>query len=80
MVKEAVKEVKQAKSNAVAFTKHLSGTIVALSLLGLGGYAAYLGHYKTQLRIGTIALLFAGAINAIVGCVVLYRVLMHRES
>ncbi len=75
-----VKEVKKSASNSVEFTKHLSGVAVALSLLSLGGYAAYLGRYKTQLAISTVALLFAGAVNVIVGCVVLYRVLMRKEA
>lgn len=75
-----VKEVKQAKSNAVEFSKHLAGTLVALSLLSLGAYAVWDGRYKTKLAIGSVALLFAGAVNVIVGCVILYRVLMHKEG
>lgn len=75
-----VKEVKQARSNAVEFSKHLGGVVVALSLLSLGAFAAYEGRYKTKLTICAAALLFAGAINVIVGGVVLYRVLMHKEG
>jgi hypothetical protein len=72
-----MKQAKKAKSNVFEFSKHLSGVIVALSLLSMGAYAAYLGHYKTRLVIYAGALLFGGAINALVGLVALYRTLMH---
>lgn len=75
-----VKEVKQAKSNAVVFTKQLAGTLVAVSLLGQASYAVYQGEHKVKLAIGVSALLFSAAVSALVGCIVLYRVLMHKEA
>jgi hypothetical protein len=73
-----VKEVKQAKSNAVVFTKQLAGTAVAISLLGLGAYAVYQGEHKTKMAIAVTGLLFSAAVNILVGSIVFYKVLMNK--
>lgn len=72
-----IQKAKEVKSNTVEFSKKLAGMIVAVSLLALGAYAVYLGHFKTHEAVYTIALLFAGAINMLVGLCALYKALMH---
>jgi hypothetical protein len=49
--------------------------IVAVSLTSLGAYAAYMGR-KEHTAVYMISLLFAGAVNALIGLVALYRALM----
>jgi hypothetical protein len=70
-----VKQINAAKNNAVTFTKNLSHMIVAVSLTSLGAYAAYMGR-KEHTAVYMISLLFAGAVNALIGLVTLYRALM----
>ena len=72
-----VKQVKQATSDTVVFAKNLSQMIVAVSLLSLSAYAITQGR-KEHTAVYSVALLFAGAINALIGLFALYRALMHK--
>lgn len=74
-----VKQVKKATSDTVLFTKNLARMIVAVSLVSVGVYAVYQGR-KESTAVYTVALLFAGAVNVLVGLVALYRALMHKEG
>jgi hypothetical protein len=73
-------KAKEVKQNTVEFSKNLAHTVVALSLLSLGVFAAYQGHYETKIAFYAYALLFAGAVNVIVGLIAFYRALMHKEA
>lgn len=75
-----VNKVKEVKNNAFVFSKNLAHTVVALSLIGLGAFAAYHGHYETKIAVYAYAQLFAGAVNVMVGLIAFYRALMHKEA
>lgn len=75
-----VQKVKQATNDTVVFSKRLGGMVFALSLFGLGVYANSQAHTQHMNRVYAAVLVFAGALNVVAGAVVLYRVLMHKES
>jgi len=75
-----VKQAKKAKSEAVVFTKRLSGVTFSLTLMGLGLYAFYLGRTNNTTDLYAAALIFAGTVNICAGAISLYRVLMLKEN
>ena len=75
-----VKQIKEAANNGLQFAKQLATVITAISVLGLGAYAVYLGRSKIALMLGSAALIFSGILACVVGLGLLYKALMRKGS
>lgn len=69
----------QSVKDALLFAKRLIMVLTALSVIGLGLAAAYIGRYETTVFIKQVALIVSGLLAACDGLYLLYKALMRTE-
>lgn len=70
---------KQTVGDLFLFVKRLAIVLTALSVIGLGITAAYIGKFETTMLIKQVALIVSGLLATLDGMYLLYKALMKTE-